>query len=172
MLFDIVVPGQVVALRTPAEERESFYLAVVCEVNIAVTDTFDAYRHFVLKGGGGEYFSCNYLGIVKHHKKFVQYKKLTAKVIVHPYTFITICQHKWRLQTFTWREAMVMWLFTLYVIGSKQFHKQFLVSIDVQYVWFYWFLSTSLAGPFCLKLHVSLFLLFGPLTLCWQSNVD
>ena len=77
MLFSIVVPGQVVALRTPAEEQESFYLVVVCEVKIAETDTFDAYQHFVLKGE--KYFSCNYLEIVKHHKKFVQYKKLKPR---------------------------------------------------------------------------------------------
>ena len=51
-------------------------------MKIAETDNFDAYQHFVLMGQ--KYFSCNYLEIVKEHKTFVQYKKLTSMVFVHP----------------------------------------------------------------------------------------
>ena len=82
VIFDVVVPGQIIALRTPPEEKDSFYLVVVNEVKSTDTDIFDAYQHFVLKNH--RYLSCNYLEINKEHKKYIQYNKRSAEVFAHP----------------------------------------------------------------------------------------
>ena len=81
MISELVEPGKVIALRTPPEEKQSFYLLLVNEVTTAVTDIYNAYHHFVLKGD--RYISGSYLDIVKERKKdFIQYRKCTATVFV------------------------------------------------------------------------------------------
>ena len=60
---------------------------VMNEVKCAETGIFDAYRHFVLEGQ--KYLSCNYLEINKECKKYIEYKKLTADVFVHPAQVLT-----------------------------------------------------------------------------------
>ena len=48
-LLDVVNSGQVIALRTPKDVHESFYLCVVESVRQASTDIFDSYEHFIMK---------------------------------------------------------------------------------------------------------------------------
>ena len=87
LLCQIVQPGMIIALRTdPSEPRnQSFYLVAVNEVvREAPGDTFDAFNHYVCKGG--KYLSCSYLEIDERatpkNKTYIQYKKCSSKVIV------------------------------------------------------------------------------------------
>ena len=79
---DIVIPGQVIALRSPRDVHESFYLCVVDKVVKASEDTFYSYQHFILKDM--EYIICKYLKKIKETKGFIQYKKLSQDVFVLP----------------------------------------------------------------------------------------
>ena len=66
--------GFVIALQPPPEVRECFYLVIVNDVKVAEEDIFYAYNHF----------SCNYLKIVEERARYVEYKKWSSSVFVHP----------------------------------------------------------------------------------------
>ena len=59
--------GQVIALRTPRDVHENFYLCVVDKVIKASEDTFNSYRHFILKDM--EYIICKYLKKNKRNQR-------------------------------------------------------------------------------------------------------
>ena len=50
MICEPIKPGQIIALRTPPEDKHSFYLVSVNEVKTAENDLFDAFQHFALRG--------------------------------------------------------------------------------------------------------------------------
>ena len=80
---EVINIGAVIALRTPTDERESFYLCVVNEVCVAKEKLFDSYGHFVLNGM--QYFKCNYLSVKSEKaRQYVQYQKLNGIVYVVP----------------------------------------------------------------------------------------
>ena len=87
MIFELVQPGQVIAHRTPPEEKQSFYLVVVNEVITAASNVYDAYQHFVTVGD--RYLSCCYLEIERETKTYIQYKKQTTMVLVLPGEVLT-----------------------------------------------------------------------------------
>ena len=83
MLCEMIQPGQIIALRTPPEEKQSFYLVAVIEVvKDSKVDTFDAFQHCIVQGDN--YLSCNYLDVDFERKKFVQYRMCKSTVFVLP----------------------------------------------------------------------------------------
>ena len=86
-MCELVEPGKVIALRTPAEEKQSFYIVVVTEIKTAETDTFDAFQYFVVKEN--KYLLCQYLKIEAEMKTFIQYRKCSAPVLVLPGEILT-----------------------------------------------------------------------------------
>ena len=82
MIFDMVRPGQVIALRADLEVRENYFLAIVESVNEADTDRFDMHGHFIRKGH--KYLSCHYLFTKKEYKCYFQLAKKTSEVLVYP----------------------------------------------------------------------------------------
>ena len=83
VLSEVVSEGQVIALRTPSDAKESFYLCYVNELCWTDENAFDSYGHIILKGM--QYLKCNYLSIVSEkNKNYVKYKRLTAVVFVIP----------------------------------------------------------------------------------------
>ena len=80
---EILQKGSVIALRTPCNEKESFYLCIVDKVKVAEDKVYDSYGHHILKGM--EYFECNYLSMQSEKRKeYIQYKKLSGVVCVLP----------------------------------------------------------------------------------------
>ena len=64
-----IVPGNIIALRTPRESKVSFYLCIVNKIEKTTAQIFDVYQHIVLPGT--LYLSCNYLTI--HSEKSIRY---------------------------------------------------------------------------------------------------
>ena len=82
MIFEMVKPGQVIALRPDLEIRDNYFLAMVEAVKKAESDMFDMHNHFIRKGH--KYLSCHYLTAKKEYKSYFQFVKQTSKVLVYP----------------------------------------------------------------------------------------
>ena len=50
LIFDLITPGSIVALYSPPNARELFYLCKVNVVDKAETDSDDKFNHIILKG--------------------------------------------------------------------------------------------------------------------------
>ena len=81
-LSDVVVVGSVVALRTPVDVHESFYLVKVNEILVAETELFDSYQHFITEGM--QFLRCSYLIVELEAKSYIQYKLLSRDVYILP----------------------------------------------------------------------------------------
>ena len=79
-MLHIIFPGSIIALYTPSDVKESFYLCYVNEVKTGTTHIFDAYQHFVLPGT--KYILCNPTIACEKFKSFIKYKKLSLNVFV------------------------------------------------------------------------------------------
>ena len=83
MLCEIIQPGQIIALRTSPEEKQSFYLVAVNEmVKNSQVEKYDIFQHCVIEGDN--YISCHYLDIEFEKKNFVQYRRCKSEVYVLP----------------------------------------------------------------------------------------
>ena len=88
IVLEVINSGDVIALRTPPNEKSSFYLCLVKDiVSNADEDSFDAYNHYITKGSC--YIRCNYLKAEEeeHRRRsqtFTQYHTLSQLVYVLP----------------------------------------------------------------------------------------
>ena len=105
-ILDTVNPGQVIALRTPCEVHNSFYLCVVERVDITDMDIFDSYQYFVTKSQ--RYIVCKYLSKVSESRKCIKHKKLPRDVFILPGEVLCPFVDMGDDYTLTWEEKQ--WL--------------------------------------------------------------
>ena len=79
MIFDVVEEGNVIALYSPANVQELFYLCKVISCCIAEVDVKDAHNHAVLKGS--KYFKCRYYEKLNEKRDFlIPYTKFVNRM--------------------------------------------------------------------------------------------
>ena len=81
-VLDVVQAGSYIALFSPPNALELFYLCKVLEFGVAVEDMQDDYNHTVLKGS--KFIKCNYLKKKSEKKGRIAYKILKKTVLVLP----------------------------------------------------------------------------------------
>ena len=82
IIFDLITPGSVVALYSPPNAGELFYLCKVNAVDVAETDLHDKFNHIILKGS--RFMKCNYLEKTDDRKGYVHYKVVKGVVFILP----------------------------------------------------------------------------------------
>lgn len=90
ILKDVIQPDSFIALRSPSNSLELFFLFHVEECVNAKEDITDDYGHTIKKGE--DYFKGHYLEKTNELKKFVKYKELKKKVaFCVAYEVLNIC---------------------------------------------------------------------------------
>ena len=77
-LKDAIQSDSFIALRSPANSLELFYLFYVLESTVATEEIWDDYGHWVPQGQ--QFFKGHYLEKTGEMKKFIKYKKLDKKI--------------------------------------------------------------------------------------------
>ena len=80
LIFDVIKASCIIALNSPPDATEIFYLVKVIDICKAEADIVDSLNHPVLKGS--KYFKCNYLEKINESKGFIQYKMISGDVFV------------------------------------------------------------------------------------------
>ena len=79
---DVVTPNSFIALFSPPESFELFYICKAFSINTTSDMVVDDYRHIIQKGD--KYIDCNYLEKVKEKHGHIYYKCLSKTVFVLP----------------------------------------------------------------------------------------
>lgn len=82
-VFGLIEPGSVVAVYSPPNASEVFYLCKVVSIGEAHETLVDKYNHRITEGS--KYLSCNYLEKIKEKKSVIHYKLVKGEALVMPY---------------------------------------------------------------------------------------
>ena len=82
-IIEIIQPGSVIALYSPPEAFELFYLCKVVKVGVATEPIADKFNHFI--ESGSKYVKCQYFEKIKEKRSKICYKILPDITYVLPY---------------------------------------------------------------------------------------